>query len=581
MNKKLISLLKALHGDDGTLSVADEEQRGLARGVAWARVSTDEQKRKGLSIPQQLREIRAFAERRGVQIVAEFSEASSAFRPQSRRPRFHRMLTTVANDPTLKVILVHDYSRFSRDSLSAGMLIQELQRTGIRVLSVSEPPLDCPTSIGVFVQAITLAKNEAFSRDISFHTSKGARANVQTRDPVTGWCYKNGGMPPWGYRAVLVNRGAKDGPMVWKRIWELDSTEVQERAVHEWVRHCLVDVAGRGATIRDLCEFCTTHNLPRRRGGPWYRSIWRDLLGPASLLQYCGLAVWGRCDGRSSRPRPIEEWTIVPEAHPAIISVEEAHRLGIVSRSPRARGIYRNLTRDDCARHLLSDGIFRCLHCGRPMVASRRGRYACSTRVRSIGEGCPQSPFVRREAVEGRIQTGLSKVLASFHEDASLLDMANRELAVAFADSESRAGGPPRGSSPSLDSAPYSAAPLTAPSGVVGNHGPDLVSRLAEAPRLMAEALVRRARADFETLNSGAPGQCKLVAMRWIERVALSEKTRRLMVQFRFPDEVTNPAGLGSWCLRHSPALGRVMRKWWTLPAEEVQVVSRRRRATG
>lgn len=27
------------------------------------------------------------------------------------------------------------------------------------------------------------------------HTKKGCRANIRTRDPKTGWCFKNGGQP--------------------------------------------------------------------------------------------------------------------------------------------------------------------------------------------------------------------------------------------------------------------------------------------------------------------------------------------------------------------------------------------------
>ena len=54
------------------------------RACAWARVSTGEQEERGLSIPEQFREIKCFAEKRGIDILREFYEAASAFRHQER-----------------------------------------------------------------------------------------------------------------------------------------------------------------------------------------------------------------------------------------------------------------------------------------------------------------------------------------------------------------------------------------------------------------------------------------------------------------------------------------------------------------
>ena len=45
------------------------------RALAWARVSTDMQEDRGCSIPEQLREMRAYAKRHGVEIAEEFQEA--------------------------------------------------------------------------------------------------------------------------------------------------------------------------------------------------------------------------------------------------------------------------------------------------------------------------------------------------------------------------------------------------------------------------------------------------------------------------------------------------------------------------
>src|SRR5688572_23123393 len=102
----LENLLRSLIGEAGTATlVTDKTPR---KAFAWARVSTGQQEERGLSIPEQLREIRRYAETHGIEIVAEFREATSAYRHQARRHEFHRMIERARTDPDVSVIIVHD-----------------------------------------------------------------------------------------------------------------------------------------------------------------------------------------------------------------------------------------------------------------------------------------------------------------------------------------------------------------------------------------------------------------------------------------------------------------------------------------
>jgi DNA invertase Pin-like site-specific DNA recombinase len=263
-------LLESLLGTDQA-SVATHPT--VVKAIAWARVSTDMQEERGLSMPEQLREIREYAEKHGIEIVGEFHEAASAFQKEAKRVEFHRMLAAARANSEVNTILVHDFSRFSRDSVRAKALMRELRQAGIKVISLNDPEMDPETVAGVYMEAITFAKNEAYSREVAFHTRKGCRANVQARDAETGWCYKNGGQPLWGYRTVRLQRGEdRRGRLILKSIWALDDAQIGGRAVHEWARLAgraprLLQRGGHPGSAGQVLERLNLE-LPARAAGP-------------------------------------------------------------------------------------------------------------------------------------------------------------------------------------------------------------------------------------------------------------------------------------------------------------------------
>ena len=402
------------------------------RAFAWARVSTDMQEERGLSIPEQLRQIREYAEVHGIEIVEEFHEAASAFKKESQRVEFHKMLARAKADKAVNTILVHDYSRFSRDSLGARMLVRELRQAGVRVISVNDLEVDPETVAGVYMEAITFAKNEAYSREVAFHTKKGCRANVQTRDPETGWCYKNGGQPLFGYRAERLIRGeVKKGRPLVKSIWVPDDAIAAGKPVHEWARYCLVELAAKGATLDELRDFCNRNGIPAPRQQYWGHTTWNSLLHPHCLLEYAGYGVWN-VRGKTQRVNPPSEWVIVEDAHEALITEDEAKQIMAARRSRTFSPSVKTSNRACSSPYLLSGGMFGCSRCGGNMVGFYKKRheqyYICNSVPNRRGLGCGQGVYVPQQEIEKEVFEGLEGLLRVCADGKGFVREVNAEL---------------------------------------------------------------------------------------------------------------------------------------------------------
>lgn len=69
------------------------------------------------------------------------------------------------------------------------------------------------------------------------HTTNGMAENASKLDPETGYCYKNGWRPPYGYmlRRVLVGKDRR-GKDKYKLLWEVNpqTSQILRRIVVSW-----------------------------------------------------------------------------------------------------------------------------------------------------------------------------------------------------------------------------------------------------------------------------------------------------------------------------------------------------------
>ncbi|HOF67772.1 MAG TPA: recombinase family protein [Candidatus Fermentibacter daniensis] len=407
---------------------------GPRKALAWSRVSTDMQEERGVSLRAQQTEIRTYADRNGFEIVGEYSETTSAFRDGVARPEFDRMIEHAKVDPDISAILVHDYSRLMRNTFRAMQLVRNLRdEDSVEVISITDPAIDRETASGVYIEAITFARSEAYSREVAFHTRKGCRANIRVRDEETGWCYKNGGSPLFGYALQHLERGLIHGRTVLKAIWVPNEGIVAGRAVRDWARTVLVDLVAQGKSLDSVRDFLNDNEVPAPRKRYWCTSTLFSMLEPHSLLKYAGYEVWN-VHARHGRQNPPADWEIVPNAHEALISEEELEAVLQARERNRSSAFDGGFHRSATSDFLLSGGLFKCGRCGSNLMGLRKTGghryYICGSQPHRRGLGCGRAVYVPADFIEKAVIDAVTDLLSKLINPEGVVKRLNERLAM-------------------------------------------------------------------------------------------------------------------------------------------------------
>src|ERR671915_649012 len=109
---------------------------GPQRAILYVRVSTEEQSKSGYSIPDQLRELRAYAAREGYRVVEEaVDDGHSGADPH--RPGLRRVME-LAESGTIDVVLAEKRNRLFRSRLYRLLWDQDLGELGVRLIALDD-----------------------------------------------------------------------------------------------------------------------------------------------------------------------------------------------------------------------------------------------------------------------------------------------------------------------------------------------------------------------------------------------------------------------------------------------------------
>ncbi len=185
------------------------------RYIIYARKSTEDDDRQVLSIEAQLFELKEFAAKEKLEIVASFQEAKTAKEPG--RIKFAEMLSFLESGKADGILSWHP-DRLARNSVDGGKIIHMVDRGVIKSLK-----FPCfwfePTPQGLFMLNIAFGQSKYYVDNLRENVKRGLRQKI-----------RNGVWPSWapvGYynnpKTRLIDIDTDKTPKI-KKIFELYST---------------------------------------------------------------------------------------------------------------------------------------------------------------------------------------------------------------------------------------------------------------------------------------------------------------------------------------------------------------------
>ncbi len=225
---------------------------GESKRVAiYARVSTEEQAERDLSIPFQLERCRYHAQGIGWEVVKEYVDAGESARTD-KRPEFQKMISAARNKE-FDIILVHKFDRFARNDYDFVTYEKELEDLAIIVESVSEPG-DASTPAGYISRRMMQVISTWYSKNLAMETKKGIQKKVE-----------NGG---WPRQAPLGYTNRRDKAVAWVDVDSLIGPQItkafEEIATGKW-------------TLKEWAEHAAKNGYRSRKGKALPVSSWSHI----------------------------------------------------------------------------------------------------------------------------------------------------------------------------------------------------------------------------------------------------------------------------------------------------------------
>jgi site-specific DNA recombinase len=309
--------------------------------VLYARVSTDKQAEKDLSIPAQLRLMREHARQQGWTIAEELIEPGMSA-TNAERPVLQQLLQRIAGGAlTVDIVLAHKLNRLARNLDDYVPIRAALWKRGVRLAYVVERVDE--SASGRLLENVMASIAQFESANLSDETKKGMRQKVLEG----GWPHR----PPRGYVMVRHANGAIKG----------SRCEIHPREGALIVRAFAL-FAGGQLSIDTVAMRMAAEGLRSSAGTPISHSYMKRILTNPFYT--------GRIEWKELR---------VKGQHPPLVDETLFERVQETIRSRYVRPLSRRATAGFPLK-----GLATCARCRGHMTAERHGRwgyYRCSRKA--------------------------------------------------------------------------------------------------------------------------------------------------------------------------------------------------------
>lgn len=393
----------------------------------YLRVSTGRQAETDLSIPDQRRQIQAWAAARGYKIVGEYVDAGASA-TDDRRPIFQSMIERACDgECPVDAIVVHSYSRFFRAAFEQEFYLRKLRKHGVKLISITQELGDDTDPAQDMMRRVIAMFDEYQSKENAKHVLRSMKENARQG-------YWNGARPPFGYVAVEVDRR---GARIKKKL-AIDVVEAEEVRL---VFKLFLEGHNRSGPmgVKAVTGWLNEHGHRTRAGARWG-------IGPVHKLLsnpvYVGRMQFNCTEARTGRRKADSE--IVTAEVPAIIDPAMFERVQslLKERNPKV-----NPPRVITGPILLT-GIAVCATCFGSMTlrtgTSRSGHvhkyYTCSTCARAGKTAC-KGRSIRMDKLDSLVTNQLlDRLLAPERLATILAALAGRRAERSSAVDERVAG---------------------------------------------------------------------------------------------------------------------------------------------
>lgn len=335
----------------------------IKRAIAYARFSSNNQREE--SIDAQLRAIREYCEKNGIVLVDVFTDEAISGKSDNR-DGFQQMISGITKGfYEVDAVLVHKFSRFSRNKFDSALYKKRLKDVGVKVISVTQTVDDSPE--GELLEGFLEVIDSYYSANLAVEVRKGLRENALK------------GKHPSGKLPLGLS---------------LDSEGYYIRNEQSFIVQRIFEEYAAGIPKTEICERLNREGLRNQKGKPFNTRTLYDLLRNEKYI--------GVFEYTIDRVETIRLEDVIKDP---IIDRQLWNTVQQLNENGTIKGRYRKQKK----QYYLTGKTF-CEHCGSPIsgAGSKRSRngdlnyyYKCVGKVKHKN-GCT-APSINKEWFENRV----------------------------------------------------------------------------------------------------------------------------------------------------------------------------------